>query len=764
MRYFFIVLVAFIQFAANAGGASQDGLWGSQAVAVATASESALVLRQGRFPFVVYLDKNSNALRSVEWREGEKQDKEMFKVDWATSTLRLAAHGDRVGVAWQVLNQATGNGTIYYSELVSGDWSTPEAIFQGLYPPWDLAMTPEGTPLVAVASRGWNTSTVRLVTRGTEGWMSNSIANVNRSISNVALTLDAAGVPTVGWRAYSSYSGGPPDQIQYARRDGVNWVQQDALGASLLDALFTGPDGSPCLIARGSGSVPFFLPLSGNGGAATPISASTAGAADAASSPDGTIYVIVGDFLAIRRDGVWSEIPCPWLRNLATGLDGSVHFLGQNGLLYYGTMLPGEASKFQPLTTYEQGSAVLDDMAIHPDGQPRIFGGLGDSRKYSQSGDTWVSQAVSGLGLGWLHAYDHGGRLRAFSGYGYYAVEQPNGTMSVSALPVGVSSGSSSSLYAFLLGNDGAPHAGFFTGLGTSSAAVRYAVKRGESWTVETVAPGEFSDQHCSLALDPAGVPWMFTSRGLFRRTESGWVHEYQTSGAKFPGLGIASDGTVHAVFWSGVSWRSLTGNNGTYGVKDFDTYHMPNTVPGFAMAGDRPLLAYGRRLSYSPTREAIVLAEKIDGEWRLRHLTELTWDGEVGDKLQLAATAEGRWTLAGGFRELRNNYYRNVLFVCQGELPRFDAGTHPVLQSIASGGGRRFQLDLKTGPFLAPLQLQGSATLDRWMPILDLGPAFRIHTGVEGLSLRGDPFRSRVEYELPAGLPAWFVRLSGNL
>lgn len=784
VRYLLPALMVMTPWIAGAVEAPPQGLWGSQAVADTSewgfsyathtfANGYDLALQHGRFPLVVYTERATSGytLKSVEWRNGTRKEQTIFPVEWGSSGVRLAAQGDRVSATWATGVQSTGWVTIWHSLRVNGVWSPAETVASGYYAGWDVGMTSAGTPVMAVKVPGSDTSNsskIRWMVRGTSGWTGTEIASLNRPVSNIELTLDPSGEPTVAWRAYSNYTGGPPEQVQYAKRAGGQWIQRDIAGATLLGHLFNGGTGEPCAIFRySSSSVSWFVSLAEPGATPEPITALGGDVTGAAASPDGTIHAMLGDSLIVRRDGVWSEAPCPWSQKLVTGSDGAVHILGEsNGMLNYGTLLPGAPTPFQPLTTYADGSAVFDDVVMHPDGQPRVFGWLGGTRKYSRTGNSWSYQTVPTIGFDWLHAFDRAGKLHAFAGSGHYAIEQSNGTITTSNLPVSVTSMSSSSIYAFLLDSADVPHVGFYTGLGTASSAVRYGVKRNGIWTIETVAAGEISDQHCSLSLDPAGNPWMFTSRGLFRRNSGtgSWTQEYVTSGVTYPGLGIASDGTVHAVFRYGERWRSLTGKDGGYVVDDIDWETMPNTEPSFAMAGDRPLLAYGTRLSYYPTlRHAIVLAEKTGGIWRQRHLTPRGWKGELGERISLAAKPNGQWTIAGVLMELQNHTYNHVMFVCQGELPSFEPAANPLVHSQAPDGRHLVQVDLAAAPFAKPLVLESSASLATWTPLLDLGPALRIHPGVEGVSIQGDPFRTNVMYELPANGAAGFVRFKGS-
>lgn len=778
VQCFLCVLLAILGWPAIAVGAPLGPSWGSQAVVdlygtssgvTGSTDRGTLVLQEKRFPLVVYLvcSGGAAALRSVEWRNGVRQDQPMFPTSYYTTHIRLAANGDRVAVLWsEGSSGGTGYTTVKFSLRNGGVWSEPEIVTQGVYPSSDLSFTPEGTPMVAVALMETNKSVVQWCVRGQNGWSVTELVTVPLNISSCHVMIDFRGVPTVAWRAYSRFSGAPPATIQYAQREQQVWTIRDLPNAALIESLFPGPDGKPCVITRRTDqSAAEFRSLGVAADVPITITTQAGPVACATAMPDGTIFAIRGDSLIVRWAGTWSEAPCPWTHGLAAAADGTLHALAENNsMINYWTLLPTELPTLHSLSTYAEGSALLHDVVMHPDGRPRIFGWLGENWIFSKSGTSWNSSRTLFQNHFPLHAYDRAGRIHAFSPEsGQYGVEQPDGSMNISSLPVSVTSSSSSSVYAFLLDRNDVPHAGFYTDLGTPDVAVRYAVKIGTEWTVETVTAGETADQHCALALDPTGQPWMFTSGGLFRRTRTGWLREFQTSQASFPGIGISSDGTVHAVFRDAVGWRSLTGKNGTYQIDSFDSYRIYNTIPSFAMAGDRPLLVYGQEVDFFPHREAIVLAEKVNGAWRQQRLTPRTWTGRVGNKLDLVTTADGRWTVAGLLWEQQSNLRKGVLFVCEGELAKFDSKSQPIVHSIKPGGGNRFQFEMSMGPFLAPLELQTSDSLVSWTPVLDLGPTFRIRHGAEGLVVRGDPFRTCIVYEAPTGKPAWFVRLAGT-
>src|SRR5690606_10106537 len=88
-----------------------------------------MVLLEGRFPCVIYLDRTSGSrLRCVEWTGGARRDEIMFSVPPETAAVRVAASGKHVSVSWMVYNQANYYGTIMHSMRVDGAWTTPEQI------------------------------------------------------------------------------------------------------------------------------------------------------------------------------------------------------------------------------------------------------------------------------------------------------------------------------------------------------------------------------------------------------------------------------------------------------------------------------------------------------------------------------------------------------------------------------------------------------------------------------------------------------------
>jgi hypothetical protein len=466
VRYLLPALIVMTPWVAGAVDPVPQGLWGGQAVADTSewgynpfshsfALSYDLVLRHGRFPLVVYNERANSgySLKSVEWQDGTRKEQTIFSLDSSAPSPRLAAQGDRVSMVWSM------SGALWHSLRENGVWSPAESVVTGASS-WDVEMTPSGTPVIAITVPGpqfSDTSKIRLLVRGVSGWTGSDVASINNPTTKAELTLDPSGEPTVAWHTFTTYSGGPPSQAQYARREGGQWIKRNITGAQFLGALLNDGSGAPCAIVRdSSSSVSSFVSLAQPGAPLVPISTIGGEVSDATTSPDGTIHAIRGDSLMVRRDGVWSEAPCLWSQKVVAGSDGTVHFLGEKftGMLNYGTLLAGDPIPMQQLTTYEDGSAVFDDVVMHPDGQPRAFGWLNGTRKYSGTGNTWSYQTVPTIGFDWLHAFDRSGKLHAFAGYGAYAIEQNDGTMAVSNLPVSGVYTTSSFIYDFLL--DGA--------------------------------------------------------------------------------------------------------------------------------------------------------------------------------------------------------------------------------------------------------------------------------------------------------------------
>ena len=123
---------------------------------------------------------------------------------------------------------------------------------------------------------------------------------------------------------------------------------------------------------------------------------------------------------------------------------------------------------------------------------------------------------------------------------------------------------------------EGRPHISFFEELGGSSGRVLYAVRDGETWTVEEV--GTLDDvrlgmtgtrRNSSLALDAQGVPHVvFSDQGVIRyatRTDAGWdVEEIVTAGdrpfGQLVSLRLDDAGTPHLAFTELTSTGPLSG------------------------------------------------------------------------------------------------------------------------------------------------------------------------------------------------------------
>ncbi|BCU77345.1 hypothetical protein [Luteolibacter sp. LG18] len=772
IRLHLIILTLFsLILQAHAGSSGMT--WGSETLADKTtwtnsASYSGdwarMVLTEGRNPFVVYLDRTAApCLRSVVWENGNRRDDLMFTLPTEIDTLRVVSSGSHIAVAWAYYSNTYR--TILCSRRTATGWTTPEIVFSNsLSTSWDLAMTSDGEPFVVVTKdgTGFGSTQVKLLKHQGSAWTEENVLQQTGSIGKIALLVSPGDAVTIAWASVTDQNAA---QAYYAVKAGSQWTRLAATGAGTLGALFAGPSGEPYLIGTpGMNYPPVFLPLLPDGsGVAVPIPGDNLDVSSAATAPDGTIRATQLGNLISRINGVWSISPCPSSYQVLADADGAFHLLGQDqSLLRYETLIPQTWDTPEDLTTYEQGSATLDSLALDPAGDPKLFAWLTSELKFSKTGGLWQSAVVDLPSPGWNYAYDNLGVLQAFNGAtGKYATPGSDGKMQISSLPVSVTSSSSDNVYALAIDGAKRPHVGFYTGMGTSSAAIMYAVKTGSTWTVETVTSTGSSGQQCALALDPGGVSWMFTEKGLFRRGASGWVHEYAATNCKIPGLGIASDGMVHAVFCNNGWLYSLAGKNGSYTLGKLDYVDVLSTQIGFAMAGNRPMVIYRRLLDYGLTRNVLVHAEKVGNRWRQRFITPVANNTKFGSQIKLAADSRGGLTLAATRNETRGSYSRTTLLACHNSLPDPEPAALALLLSVTPEGRHRFSMNLDTAPYWRPIVLQSSPDLSAWTSLFRIGADFASFPLVEGLSIRGDAFRTGLIFDAPAGAAHHFMRLA---
>ena len=724
-----------------------------------------MALTDGRFPLVVYYDQTSgHSFRSVEWIDGKKRDQLILSLGSNPLDFQLVAQGSKVALAWR--NWDSGYYRPFFAFREDGAWSGPILLDMVDNPKFALAMTSSGTPVMAVAQdAAGQTSDISWREWGKEGWSLSRATSVGYPIDSIKVVLDASDRPTIAWR-YRNPSG-TTYRTRYASRIGSGWIESALDGVTLIDDLFIDPTGNPAVIGRlNKDSPPLYVSLGANGPSSPEAVYTQPGyvVRNAASLPDGRILATSSHTLFERNSGTWSAMPSPAADEILLGDDGSVHLLGDDkGYLWYLTPLHHEVSGVEYLTAYEEGSVSLGGLATYPNGTPSILANLGGTREFQLKDSSWNSLPITGLTGAWSYAIDGNGSRHAFNDQLRYAREDGQGGMQTEKLPVYSNSWSTNFRSAIMIDSMNRPHLAFPVNIHNPDVAMMYAMKSGSSWTIEKVAPGDTSVQYCALAMDANGEPLMFTTSGLYRRTGNGWIREYATSSAKPAGIGVSSDGRIHAVFVSGAGLYSLTCTGRDYDLRLLDRHPALSEPPAFAMAGDRPMVAYGRYLVYSdPIVEPIVIAEKIGDDWRHLYVSGPLAPQDVGEGISLVASAEGNWTVAVTMEQLQTNYYRQVLAVVRGQMTGPRSG-----RSIAcnvEGTGPGFQLDLSSAPFLEPIEWQFSSDLKQWEPLIRFGPDLKLYPGATGLQIRGDPFRSHVTFKPPPGPGRAFVRFSGVL
>ncbi len=117
--------------------------------------------------------------------------------------------------------------------------------------------------------------------------------------------------------------------------------------------------------------------------------------------------------------------------------------------------------------------------------------------------------------------------------------------------------GNVNSFISLALDSSGTPHIGYYHSINHD---LKYAVKSGGIWTIDTVdSPGDVGS-HASLALDSSGNPHIsyhdYTNRDLKYAVKSGgiWTIEIVESAAEvgsFTSLALGSSGNPHIIFFS---------------------------------------------------------------------------------------------------------------------------------------------------------------------------------------------------------------------
>ena len=433
---------------------------------------ASMALKDKRHPIVVYLERGATAsLRSVEWVNGSKQEEFMFEVDWYTKDVDVVADGERVIVAWSKKNSTSTSYSVRCSVRESGVWSTPQTLYTGdINEKWDLAISNSGKPVVAIAPKLSfpNESKVLWFDLNEGSWTSTEITTLsNLTVSQLKVVFNASDVPVVCWRAY-----GAENVTQLARHNGMAWEVSTLPYVVGLSALFVGPTGEACLMARTSNLVPpDYIILSGEFPKET--AGTTNGSVTAAVSlPDGGIATAFSASFLERDEGVWVRRSAPYPRDMLIGADGNVHMLSVwEDILTYQTLMPGLPEPLTNVSTYEEGSTVLNSVELRPDGSASVFGYVGEIREHQYTGSAWTAEAVP-VSQSWIIRpvirVDSTGKRHAYWG-GYYGVEDAEGEIQYQTLPFWPYNTGSGMREAFILDDQDNPHIAIALNADTSS-------------------------------------------------------------------------------------------------------------------------------------------------------------------------------------------------------------------------------------------------------------------------------------------------------